>query len=155
MEQYLHWGDYVIMTIFLSISFAIGIYHSLTGDKQRTTTEFIMANRNLSVIPTAISMLMSYISAILIIGHTAEIYDYGTMFVFWIALADIVGGIFLVLVVIPWIFPLQLVSMYDVRITSTFGLICFYQSKYSCILTWQITSKTIPWDYDGFFQMLQ
>ena len=45
-----HWADYVIFTVFLVISMGIGLYYALTGGKQRTTEEFIMADRKLQVI---------------------------------------------------------------------------------------------------------
>ena len=43
----LHWLDVFILGIFLLISIGIGVYHALTGGRQRTTAEFIMANRKL------------------------------------------------------------------------------------------------------------
>ena len=72
----LHWLDVMILGIFLLISIGIGIYHALTGGRQRTTAEFIMANRKLQVIPTVISMMVSFQSAIMILGTVAEMYRY-------------------------------------------------------------------------------
>ncbi|ELU06321.1 hypothetical protein CAPTEDRAFT_122487 [Capitella teleta] len=113
MENQLHWADYVIMAVLLGISLAIGVYHSLTGGRQRTTSEFILANRKLMVIPTIMSMVMSYMSAIIIIGATAEIYEYGSMILVWFVPGDFIGCTFLALVIIPWIYPLKLVSIFD------------------------------------------
>ena len=39
----------MIFSLFILISLGIGLYHALTGGKQRTTEEFIMANRQLQV----------------------------------------------------------------------------------------------------------
>ena len=44
-----HWADYLIFVLVLLISVIIGIYHAATGGRQRTTEEFIMANRQLKV----------------------------------------------------------------------------------------------------------
>ena len=41
----LQWEDILIMVMFLGTSLAIGIYHAFTGGRQKTTEEFIMANR--------------------------------------------------------------------------------------------------------------
>ena len=72
----LHWLDVFILGIFLLISIGIGVYHALTGGRQRTTAEFIMANRKLQVIPTVISMMVSHQSAIMILGIVVEMYRY-------------------------------------------------------------------------------
>ena len=117
MDDRFHWADYVIFVAFMCISFAIGIYHSLTGGRQRTTSEFIMANRKLKVFPTVLSMVMSFLSAITIIGNTAEVYAYGTMFVvYWIP-GVLMGSILLERIVVPWIYRLQLISIFDVSIS--------------------------------------
>ncbi|ELU10968.1 hypothetical protein CAPTEDRAFT_95088 [Capitella teleta] len=113
MENQLHWADYVIMAVLLGISLAIGVYHSLTGGRQRTTSEFILANRKLMVIPTIMSMVMSYISAILFIGSTAEMYEYGAMPLIWDIPGDFIGNILIAFFVVPWIYPLKLVSIFD------------------------------------------
>ena len=73
----LDWPDYVVLAVFLSISLGIGFYHSLTGGRQRTTEEFIMANRRLNILPTTLSLFVSLQSAIAMLGLTAEMYMYG------------------------------------------------------------------------------
>ena len=40
-----HWADYVVCCLSFGISIAIGIYFACTGGKQRTTKEFLMADR--------------------------------------------------------------------------------------------------------------
>ena len=39
------WYDYVIFTVTLLISLSIGVYYAVSGGKQRTTQEFLMADR--------------------------------------------------------------------------------------------------------------
>src|SRR5678816_1708257 len=78
--DYLTWPDYLILVAFFVISIGIGVYHAFTGGRQKTTTEFIMANRSLKVLPTSLSLLVSYLSAIMILGNTAEMYSYGSMY---------------------------------------------------------------------------
>ena len=116
MEKF-HWADYILLISFLGISFGIGVYHSLTGGKQRTTGEFIMANRKLKIIPTVLSMVMSFLSAILIVGASAEIYSYGTMMAVWVIPGQIIGGLVIERIIVPWLYPLQLVSVFDVGIS--------------------------------------
>ena len=111
--------DYVILAVFLLASVGIGIYHSLTGGRQRTTTEFILADRRLGVIPTAISLFVSFTSAIQVLGASAEMFQFGVQYLVW----NPVGMVFATIVnerlIVPWIYPLQLVSIFDVS-TSMF-----------------------------------
>ena len=40
-----HWADYVVFTATLVIALGIGVFQAFTGDKQRTTKEYLMGNR--------------------------------------------------------------------------------------------------------------
>jgi len=108
------WPDYAVLVVFLAISLGIGVYHSLTGGRQRTTEEFIMANRRLSVIPTALSFFVSFESAIMILGSTAEMYMYGIQVLLWLPIGYAIGILLVERLAVPWIYPLQLVSINDV-----------------------------------------
>src|SRR6218665_1023531 len=117
MDQ-LFWPDYLILVAFLVISVGIGVYHSLTGGRQRTTSEFIMANRSLKVLPTALSLLVSFQSAVTILGMTAEMYSYGAQFLIMAMFAFTVGVVLTMQVVVPWIYPMRLVSLNEVKFHS-------------------------------------
>jgi len=110
----LGWLDYVVLAVFLAISLGIGIYHALSGGRQRTTEEFILANRRLRIIPTALSLFVSFESAINILGMTAEMYMHGIQVLFWIPVGAAIGLVVTERLAIPWIYPLQLVSINDV-----------------------------------------
>ena len=73
-------GDYVVFSIVLLISALIGIWHACKGGKQKTTAEYLLANRRLSFWPVSISILVSFLSAITLLGLPGEIYSYGTQF---------------------------------------------------------------------------
>jgi len=107
----LEWPDYVVLAVFLSISLGIGVYHSLTGGRQRTTEEFIMANRRLGIIPTTLSLFVSFQSAIMMLGLTAEMYMYGVQVLLWIPLGYMTIYLITERLVIPWLYPLKLVSV--------------------------------------------
>ena len=115
----LRWPDYVIFVAFLVISLGIGFYHSVTGGRQRTTQEFIMANRKLSIVPTAMSLFVSYQSALLILGAPTDTYMFGVTFLFWGCASFIIGVILAERLFVPWIYPLKLVSVNDVSIITT------------------------------------
>ena len=110
----LHWLDYLIFVAFILASLGIGVYHSCTGGKQRTTQEFIMADRKLNIIPTMLSMIASYHSAIMILGAVAEMYNYGIQAWFLGAFAFNVAVVLAERFIVPWIYPLKLTSSYKV-----------------------------------------
>src|SRR6218665_461798 len=114
MESHLKWADYLIFVGFLGISLAIGIYHSLTGGRQKTVAEFIMGNRRLKVIPTAISLIATFRSPILLLGMTAEMYSYGIQYLFSAIFALTFALLIVERIIVPWLYPMKLVSIYDV-----------------------------------------
>ncbi|KAK2148112.1 hypothetical protein LSH36_515g02001 [Paralvinella palmiformis] len=56
--------DYVVFGGVLAISASIGIYYGCTGGKQKTTSEFLMADRKMHLLPVTLSLLASFMSAI-------------------------------------------------------------------------------------------
>ena len=69
-----------MFSITLAGSLGIGLYYACAGGKQKTTNEYLMGDRNLKIIPVAISLLVSFISSTAIMGTPAEMYAYGTQF---------------------------------------------------------------------------
>ena len=71
--------DYVVFGCMLLISSAIGVYHAY-GGKQSSTKEYLMAGKGMGLIPITISLLVSYLSAITLLGVPSEIYTYGVQY---------------------------------------------------------------------------
>ncbi|KAI0228436.1 Sodium-dependent multivitamin transporter [Lamellibrachia satsuma] len=109
----LHWVDYALFAAFLAISLGVGLYHAVTGERQRTTQEFIMANRQLKVIPTVISTLASNFSAIAVLGMTAEMYMFGSQMWLWAVISVSVALLFAERLAVPWFYPLKLTSVFE------------------------------------------
>ncbi|KAI8519107.1 Sodium-coupled monocarboxylate transporter 1 [Branchiostoma belcheri] len=72
--------DYAVFSVMFGVSIAIGLYYACTGGKQRTTKEYLMADRSMSVLPVSLSLLASFMSAITVLGTPAEVYTNGTMY---------------------------------------------------------------------------
>ncbi|XP_073848116.1 putative sodium-dependent multivitamin transporter [Musca autumnalis] len=72
--------DYAVLITILLISAAIGIYYRLSGGKQRTTKEYLMADQSMSALPVSFSLMASFMSAVTLLGVSKESYEYGTMF---------------------------------------------------------------------------
>uniref|UniRef100_A0A3B4WG61 Solute carrier family 5 member 6 n=1 Tax=Seriola lalandi dorsalis TaxID=1841481 RepID=A0A3B4WG61_SERLL len=124
--------DYVIFAVLLAASMGIGLYHALSGGRQRTTQEFLMADRSMRCLPVSLSLIASFQSAVAIIGVPAEIYTHGTQYWF-IGFAYILGLFIPAHVFIPVFYRLQVSSAYQylelrfskaVRICGTLTFIC-------------------------------
>ena len=112
-EDEFKWYDYLIFVATLIISLGIGVYSALSGGGQKTTKEYLMANRSLGTLPVALSMFMSYVSAILVLGNTAEMYQYGVQQ--WLAMFGSGIAFFLSgLIFVPLFFPLKVTSSFEV-----------------------------------------
>lgn len=55
----LDWYEYVIFVGVLVTSMGIGIFYGCFGTKNRTNEEFIMAGRNMSILPVSVSIFLS------------------------------------------------------------------------------------------------
>ncbi|XP_045187278.2 sodium-dependent multivitamin transporter-like isoform X2 [Mercenaria mercenaria] len=106
-----HIADYVVMVIFLVISSAIGIYYGFFK-KQRTTEAYILGNRQIHLVPVALSLAVTFQSAASIIGLPSEIYLYNIM-VFYITFGISIANLIQALVIVPLVHPLRLTSAYE------------------------------------------
>lgn len=105
-------ADYVIFAVLLAASMGIGVYYALTGGRQRTTQEFLLADRSMSCLPVSLSLIASFQSAVAIIGVPAEIYTNGTQY--WcIGFAYVLGLLIPAHVFIPMFYRLHLSSAYQ------------------------------------------
>uniref|UniRef100_A0A3B3Z8I3 Sodium-dependent multivitamin transporter n=1 Tax=Periophthalmus magnuspinnatus TaxID=409849 RepID=A0A3B3Z8I3_9GOBI len=104
--------DYAIFAGLLGASLAIGVYYALSGGRQRTTQEFLLADRSMGCLPVSLSLIASFQSAVAIIGVPAEIYTHGTQYWF-IGCAYILGLLVPAHVFIPVLYRLKLSSAYQ------------------------------------------
>ncbi len=108
--------DYAVFSCMLLISAGIGVFFALTGGRQKTTQEFLMADRNMSPAPVAMSLVASFISAITFLGTPAENYIYGVGY--WLyAFAYVLVGLAVYRGYMPVFFRLGLTSSNEVSIT--------------------------------------
>jgi len=105
--------DYVVFAIVLAIASVIGLFYGCTGNKQSSTSEFLLAGRSMSVLPVALSLLASFMSAILLLGTPAEIVVYGTQYwmicICYCFVIPIAAYVFL-----PVFYRLQVTSVFEV-----------------------------------------
>lgn len=101
--------EYAVFASVLLLSAAIGIYHAFFGPKQNTTDEYLLGGRQMSVLPVALSLLCSFVSAITLLGNPVEVYFYGSQY--WlISLSFIPMTALVVFLYVPVFFELSLTS---------------------------------------------
>ena len=72
------WEEYTVLAATLAVSAIIGVLFAWRG--QRNTAEYLLANKQMGIFPTTMSIACSFISAITILGTPAEMYVYGTQY---------------------------------------------------------------------------
>ncbi|CAD5112036.1 DgyrCDS1285 [Dimorphilus gyrociliatus] len=107
-----HWVDYLVFAISLSISTCIGLYYGCIGDKQATTFNYLLGNKSLRIIPVALSLQASFLSAIFVLGTAAEIMIHGTMFSY-IAIAYLIAFPLAAHFFVPVFHRCNIVSCYE------------------------------------------
>lgn len=109
-----HIADYIVMVLFLIISSAIGIYHGFFK-KQTTTEEYLLGNRQMHLLPVALSLLVTYQSAISVLGIPVEVYLYNVMIIY-LYFAVCIAIFLQAAMIVPLLYPLRLTSTYEVCI---------------------------------------
>lgn len=55
------WPDYLVFGIVLAVSAVIGFYYACTGGRQKTTREYLLADKNMHWFPVAASLFARYV----------------------------------------------------------------------------------------------
>ncbi|XP_005931152.1 solute carrier family 5 member 6a [Haplochromis burtoni] len=104
--------DYVIFALLLVASTGIGLFYAFSGGRQRTTQEFLMADRSMSCLPVSLSLLATFQSAVAILGAPSEVYTFGTEYWF-LGCSYFLGLLIPAHVFIPVFYRLRLSSAYE------------------------------------------
>ncbi|XP_021344994.1 sodium-dependent multivitamin transporter-like isoform X2 [Mizuhopecten yessoensis] len=105
-------ADFLVFVAALLISLSIGVYYALSGGRQKTTKEYLLGNRNMTIIPVGLSLMVSYESSIMMLGFPAEVYTYGIMF-WWFTIGFMLAQLIAIRIVVPLIHPLRVTSVYE------------------------------------------
>ncbi|XP_071518526.1 sodium-dependent multivitamin transporter-like [Panulirus ornatus] len=104
------WPDYLVFGGMLAASLAIGIFYAIKS-RNKANDEFLLGSRSLTCFPVSISLLASYISAILVLGGPAESYYHGIEW--WVICAGQIALPVAAVVFMPFFYELGLTSLYE------------------------------------------
>ena len=106
--------DYVIFALMLTVCGAIGIYHAIRSKREETMDNFLMANHSMGKFPIAMSLLVSFVSAIAILGIPSEVYTYGLSYVL-VAVAMPIVMLISAFLYVPVFYRLKITSTNEVK----------------------------------------
>lgn len=115
-KQYFHWADYLVFALFLGANISVGLYQGFKPyftKEEESAQQYLVANRNMSIFPVALSILSAFLSAILILGTPAEIYTEGSMYWMYVW-GMMLSCVFATILFVPLLYPLKLTSSYEV-----------------------------------------
>lgn len=105
--------DYVLFGLTLAISSGIGVFYAIWDRNKKSTNNFLLAGGNMSVFPVAMSLLVSFMSAITLLGAPAEVYNVNTMYM-WMSLSYFVAIFLAAHIYVPLFYRLKITSIYEV-----------------------------------------
>ncbi|KAJ4433275.1 hypothetical protein ANN_15534 [Periplaneta americana] len=111
-QQFFGWLDFALFVLMLLISTLIGIYFGFWGKKADTPEEYLHGGKSMSVLPVSMSLIVSFLSGIVMMGAPTEIYQFGTLY--WlICVALVIVGLATYYLYLPVFYELRLTSTYE------------------------------------------
>ncbi|XP_072015342.1 sodium-coupled monocarboxylate transporter 1-like [Amphiura filiformis] len=105
-------ADYVVCGLILLGTAAIGLFYALSGGRQKTSSEYFMADRNMHLFPVAMSLMASFYSGVSIQGVPADVYYRGPM-IWWNLVPQIIASVIAGRYFIPIFYRLELTSVFE------------------------------------------
>ncbi|GFO25699.1 sodium-coupled monocarboxylate transporter 1 [Plakobranchus ocellatus] len=114
--------DYFIFIFIMLISIAIGLKRAIEGNFQPELDDYLLAGRSMSALPVSLSLSVSFLSSISMLGIPDEMYYYGIAFA-WFMFGFLICIFISVNVYVPAFYMLGITSVYEVRRVSHFQLL--------------------------------
>ncbi|GBN80759.1 Putative sodium-dependent multivitamin transporter [Araneus ventricosus] len=111
-HYHLGWIDYVVIGLTLLISTAIGLKFQFSGNRQRTTREYLLAGKNMSIFPVVMSITVTMLSAITLLGIPMETYRFGMKYAL-IVIPFSIGTILAAVIITPVYFNCRVSTTYE------------------------------------------
>ncbi|KAJ8040723.1 Sodium-coupled monocarboxylate transporter 2 [Holothuria leucospilota] len=104
--------DYLIIIAMLAISAGIGVYFAVRSRQGQSSDDYFLGNRRMSVLPVAVSLAATVMSAITYLGTPADAYlhgpKYGLMF-----LTRFIGPFLICFCFVPVFYRLEITTIYE------------------------------------------
>ena len=107
--------DYAMFVITLLVSCGIGIFYAIIDRKKNTTKDFLLGGQNMHPVPVALSLMVTFMSAMTLLGNPAEVYNYHTMW-WWLCLSMVIAMWMVSQIYVPFFYRLHNESVFEVSI---------------------------------------
>ncbi|KAK4292859.1 hypothetical protein Pmani_034402 [Petrolisthes manimaculis] len=108
--QGFQWTDYAMFGGMLTASLAIGVYYAFKN-KHKANDEFLLGGRSMSCGPVSLSLVASYVSAIMVVGGPAESYYHNVGW--WVSVSGPLSLPIVAVVFMPFFYNLRITSVYQ------------------------------------------
>ncbi|XP_022102623.1 sodium-coupled monocarboxylate transporter 1-like [Acanthaster planci] len=108
-----HWADYLIFTCMLATSAGIGVFYAVRSRSQNSSGEYMLASRQMSFFPVAMSLLASLFTGVFIQGSVAETYYRGAILLIGSIIPLVISGTISGRIFMPKFYEMKLTSVYQ------------------------------------------
>lgn len=105
-------ADYVLFGAVLAFSACIGVYYAYKDRRQVSTKVFMLGGKEMHMFPVAMSLTVTFISALSLLGNPVEVYVFHTMF-WYLALGMLIAVAGAAHVFIPFFFRLHVTTVFE------------------------------------------
>ncbi|CAG0888409.1 unnamed protein product, partial [Darwinula stevensoni] len=102
--------DYVVFGLSLLAALGVGLYFGYTGRKE--SHKSLIVSDGIHMIPVVLSLIASYLSAILLLGTPAEVYAYGSQW-FLTGIGAMLGTLTACVIFVPFFYRLRITSIFQ------------------------------------------
>ncbi|RUS87360.1 hypothetical protein EGW08_004902 [Elysia chlorotica] len=104
--------DYVVAMVILALPVGIGIWYAVKDAHRATRDEYLLGGRRMGLVPVALSIFITFQSAISQIGLPAEVFSYGFIYILN-SLGIAMSFLLIYFTVVPLMYPLHITSIYE------------------------------------------
>ena len=105
-------ADYIVFGFLILISISIGVFFACYKRGQNTTLTYFLGDRQLNVLPVALSFVVTFQSSIIILGFPAEAYAYGMQYCIQ-TIGVTIAYLLSTVIVVPIFHPMKVTSVYE------------------------------------------
>ncbi|XP_046554577.1 sodium-coupled monocarboxylate transporter 2-like [Haliotis rubra] len=123
-------ADYTITVAMLVSSAAIGVFYVIKDRHHNNVNEYLLGGRRMHYIPVSMSLLVTYLSALSLLGAPVEVYRTNTM-LFWFGISVAIGCAVVGRVFLPFFYQLGITNVFQYlekrfgKRVRTLALTCF------------------------------
>lgn len=111
-DQEISAADYVVFALMLAMSASTGFFYAYKDRNGNNMDNFHLGKRKANPLAVSLSLSVTIISALTIIGIPAEVYTYGTM-ILWEAAGQLFATAFGAHVFLPIFYNMQKISVFE------------------------------------------